>query len=160
MNCSGTPSRKAPLEDENRRFRSFTRFALSFHALRVAPYSSASDIPYLRGDRTEWSEVMQRRSGDQRQGAGELPAVDPRPAIPMPGGGNAGHLIYEILSPHVEEILVAGIGKSRGREGQKTHGLDAFRRAEELRAGTIEKRVFKALRLYSRLREFVRVHSM
>ncbi len=71
--------------------------------------------------------------------------------------GTQSAWLYEILSPHVEEIVVAGIGKSRG---QKSDVLDAFRRAEELRTGTIKKRVFKAPRLYSRLRELARVHSM
>ena len=65
--------------------------------------------------------------------------------------------LYEILSPHVEEIVVAGINESRG---QKSDVLDAFRRAEELRTGTIKTPVFKAPRLYSRLRELARVHSM
>jgi transposase len=65
--------------------------------------------------------------------------------------------LYEILSPHVEEIVVAGISESRG---QKSDVLDAFRRAEELRSGTIKTPVFKAPRRYSRLRELARVHSM
>jgi hypothetical protein len=65
--------------------------------------------------------------------------------------------LYEILSPHVEEVVVAGVSESRG---QKSDLIDAFRRAEELRTGTIKKRVFKAPRVYSRLRELARVHSM
>ena len=71
--------------------------------------------------------------------------------------GTQSAWLYEILSPHVEEIVVAGIGESRG---QKSDVLDAFRRAEELRTGTIKKQVFKAPRMYSRLRELGRVHSM
>ena len=65
--------------------------------------------------------------------------------------------LYEILSPHVEEIVVAGIGK---RRGQKSDVLDAFQCAEDLRTGTIKTRVFKAPRRFSRLRELSRVHSM
>ncbi len=65
--------------------------------------------------------------------------------------------LYEILSPHVEEIVVVGIGKSRG---QKSDVLDAFQRAEDLRTGTIKTHVFKAPRRFSRLRELSRVHSM
>jgi hypothetical protein len=71
--------------------------------------------------------------------------------------GTQSAWLYEILSPHVEEIVVAGIGESRG---QKSDVLDALRRAEELRAGTIKTPVFKAPRRYSRLRELARVHSM
>lgn len=66
--------------------------------------------------------------------------------------------LYEILSPHVEEIVVAAI-RERSR-GQKNDALDAFCRAEELRTGTIKTPVFKAPRLYARLRELSRVHSM
>ncbi len=71
--------------------------------------------------------------------------------------GTQSAWLYEILSPHVVEIVVAGIRESRG---QKSDVLDAFRRAEELRTGTIKKPVFKAPRRFSRLRELARVHSM
>jgi len=71
--------------------------------------------------------------------------------------GTQSAWLYEILSPHVEEIVVAGVRASRG---QKNDALDALQRAEELRTGTIKKSVFKAPRLYSRLRELGRVHSM
>jgi hypothetical protein len=37
--------------------------------------------------------------------------------------GTQSAWLYEILSPHVEEIVVAGIGESRG---QKSDVLDAF----------------------------------
>ena len=65
--------------------------------------------------------------------------------------------LHEILSPHVAEIVVAGITESRG---QKSDVLDAFQRAEELRTGTVKTSVFKAPRRFSRLRELSRVHSM
>jgi transposase len=71
--------------------------------------------------------------------------------------GTQSAWLYEILSPHVEEIVVAGVRESRG---QKSDVLDAFQRAEELRTGAIKQSVFKAPRLYSRLRELGRVHSM
>ena len=63
--------------------------------------------------------------------------------------GTQSAWLYEIHSPHVEEIVVAGINESRG---QKSDVLDAFRRAEELRTGTIKTPVFKAPRLHSRLK--------
>ncbi len=71
--------------------------------------------------------------------------------------GTQSAWLYEILSPHVVEIVVASITESRG---QKSDVLDAFRRAEELRTGTVKKPVFKAPRQFSRLRELSRVHSM
>ena len=71
--------------------------------------------------------------------------------------GTQSAWLYEILSPHVDELVVAGITDSRG---SKSDALDAFRRAEELRTGTVETTVFKAPRRFSRLREIARVHSM
>ena len=57
--------------------------------------------------------------------------------------GTQSAWLYEILAPHVEELVVAGIDQSRG---QKSDRLDAFRRAEELRTGTVKTVVFKAPR--------------
>ncbi len=71
--------------------------------------------------------------------------------------GTQSNWLYEILSPHVKDIVVAGLTDSRG---QKSDTLDAFRRAEELRTGTVKISVFKAPRQFSRLRELARVHSM
>ncbi len=44
--------------------------------------------------------------------------------------GTQSAWLFEILSPHVDELVVAGISQSRG---QKSDVLDAFMRAEELR---------------------------
>lgn len=71
--------------------------------------------------------------------------------------GTQSNWLYEILSPHVEKIVAAGLTDSRG---QKSDASDAFRRAEELRTGTVKISVFKAPRQFSRLRELARVHSM
>jgi transposase len=71
--------------------------------------------------------------------------------------GTQSAWLYEILSPHVAEIVVAGITDSRG---PKSDALDAFRRAEDLRTGRVKTVVFKAPRRFSRLRELARVHSM
>ncbi len=71
--------------------------------------------------------------------------------------GTQSAWLYEILSPHVDELVVAGISQSRG---QKSDVLDAYMRAEELRTNAIKTPVFKAPRRFSRLRELARVHSM
>jgi transposase len=63
--------------------------------------------------------------------------------------------LYETLSPHVDEIVVAGITESRG---QKDDRRDAYGLAEKLRRGTLEKRIFKAPRQFSVLRELSRIH--
>ena len=63
--------------------------------------------------------------------------------------------LYETLSPHVDEIVVAGITESRGEKDDKR---DAYGVAEALRAGTLGKRVFKAPRQFTLLRELSRAH--
>ena len=63
--------------------------------------------------------------------------------------------LYETLSPHVDELVVAGITQSRGPKSDKR---DAYGLAEKLRVGNLEKHVFKAPRQFSRLREFSRAH--
>jgi transposase len=64
--------------------------------------------------------------------------------------------LYEILSPHVDETVVAGVTKSRG---QKDDRRDAYGLAEKLRTGTLDKRIFKAPRQFAMLRELARTHQ-
>ncbi len=47
--------------------------------------------------------------------------------------------LYEILSPHVDEAVVAGVTKSRGHKDDQR---DAYGLAEKLRTGTLDKRIF------------------
>jgi transposase len=63
--------------------------------------------------------------------------------------------LYETLSPYVDEVVVAGVTESRG---QKDDRRDAYGLAEKLRTGSLKKRVFKAPRQFSVLRELSRVH--
>ena len=63
--------------------------------------------------------------------------------------------LYETLSPHVDEIVVAGVTESRGQKDDKR---DAYGLSEALRAGTLAKRVFKAPRQFTILRELCRTH--
>ena len=63
--------------------------------------------------------------------------------------------LYETLSPHVDEIVVAGITESRGAKSDKR---DAYGLAEKLRVGDLDKHVFKAPRQFTRLRELSRIH--
>ena len=48
--------------------------------------------------------------------------------------------LYEVLSPHVEEIVVAAVRESRGPKSDK---VDAFALAEQLRIGAIKRKVYK-----------------
>ena len=69
--------------------------------------------------------------------------------------GMGGGWLYEILSPHVDEAVVAGGTESRG---QKSDTRDAYGLAEKLRTGALGKRIFKAPREFSVLRELSRIH--
>ncbi len=63
--------------------------------------------------------------------------------------------LYETLSAHVDEIVVAGITVSRGPKSDKG---DAYGLAENLRVGRLDKQVFKAPRQFTCLRELSRIH--
>jgi transposase len=71
--------------------------------------------------------------------------------------GTQSAWLYEILSPHAEEVIVAMIPESRG---QKSDESDAFRLAEQLRTGAIKRHVFKEVGEYRTLRELGRTHAM
>lgn len=71
--------------------------------------------------------------------------------------GTQSAWIYEILSPHAEEVVVAAVSESRG---PKSDERDAFGLAEQLRIGAIERRVFKEVGAYKTLRELGRTHTM
>ena len=63
--------------------------------------------------------------------------------------------LYETLTPHVDDIVVAAITVSRG---QKSDKRDAYGLAEKRRVGSFDKIVFKAPRQFTRLRELSRIH--
>jgi transposase len=65
--------------------------------------------------------------------------------------------LYEILSPHAEEVVVTIVSKSRG---QKDDQRDAFGLAERHRTGALEGKVFKEAGEYKALRELGRTHTM
>ena len=58
--------------------------------------------------------------------------------------GTHASWLYEVLSPHVKEIVVAGVSESRGPKSDK---LDAFGLAEQLRIGAIKRKVHPCSRL-------------
>jgi transposase len=70
--------------------------------------------------------------------------------------GTQSAWLYEILSPHVDEAVVAGVTTSRG---QKDDQRDAYGLAEKLRTGSLDKRIFKAPREFAMLRELARTHQ-
>lgn len=65
--------------------------------------------------------------------------------------------LYETLHHHVDELVVAGVTRSKG---SKSDASDAYGLAEKLRINSVDKRVFKAPQQFAVLRELARVHSM
>lgn len=70
--------------------------------------------------------------------------------------GTQSAWLYELLKPHVTEIVVAMPGQSNGA---KDDARDAWARAEELRTGAIQTRVYKAGQHLAALRNAVRAHG-
>jgi hypothetical protein len=70
--------------------------------------------------------------------------------------GAQSEWLYELLRPHVDEIVVSQPPKNTG---QKSDTLDAWGRADEIRTGSIKRPIFKAPGIYSALREAVRAHA-
>jgi transposase len=72
--------------------------------------------------------------------------------------GELSAWLHELLTPHVEELVVAVPRSSKGRP--KDDLRDAFARAEELRIGAIATRVYKAPLHLTALRNAVRAYGM
>lgn len=70
--------------------------------------------------------------------------------------GTQSAWLYELLKPHVAEIVVSMPPEKRGA---KSDERDAWTRANELRTGTIETRVYKAPRQLAALRCAVRAYD-
>lgn len=70
--------------------------------------------------------------------------------------GTQSAWLYELFEPHVAEIAVTVPGK---KKGSKDDLRDAFSRANELRTGAIETRVFKAPEHLAGLRNAVRAYG-
>lgn len=64
--------------------------------------------------------------------------------------------LYEILSPHVAELVVY---RGEWKPGQKSDAIDAHGLAEKLRTGRIDRPVYKA-RLFTALRDRARTYTM
>jgi transposase len=71
--------------------------------------------------------------------------------------GTQSSWLYEVLEPHVDEIVVVQPAK---REGPKSDARDAWVLAEQLRRGSLDTRVFKACGEFGALRVAIRAHGM
>jgi transposase len=79
----------------------------------------------------------------------------PRPRHLCIEEGTLSAWLYEVLSPLVDEMVVAAVGES---QGQKSDRLDAFGLGEGLRVGSIRTRVYKEAGPFLKLRRLARVH--
>jgi transposase len=91
--------------------------------------------------------------------------VDLMHTIPTPRhvcleeGTHSGWL-YEILAPHVDQIVVMAQSEKRGAKRSKSDQIDAFELANKLRTNSVKTPVYKQLGPYGRLRELCRVYTL
>jgi transposase len=71
--------------------------------------------------------------------------------------GTQSQWLYELLEPHVHELVVVVPKK---KDGPKSDARDAWARAEELRIGAVETRVFKAPGVFTGLRDAARGYGL
>ena len=71
--------------------------------------------------------------------------------------GTHSDWLYEVLSPHLQEIVVAGVRKKRGPKSDK---LDAFGLAEKLRIGAIKTKIYKKRGVFGRLSHLAKAYNM
>ena len=71
--------------------------------------------------------------------------------------GTQSGWLHEILSPHVDELVV--LQATQAPVGQKSDERDAFALAEALRVGNFGRRVFKAPGRFARLRAIAHTYT-
>ena len=70
--------------------------------------------------------------------------------------GTHSNWLYEVLAPHVQEIVVVAVRQSRGPKDDK---IDAFGLAEDLRIGNVKVRVYKKQGEFATLSHLARAHG-
>jgi hypothetical protein len=94
--------------------------------------------------------------GDERTGTGGGGTKYSWASAPVLGGGNAERLVVRAAGPAGGG---SGGGGARGAEGPQGRPRDAWTRAEELRTGAIQTRVYKAPQHLAALRNAVRAYG-
>jgi transposase len=72
--------------------------------------------------------------------------------------GQQAQWLYEVLSPHVAEVVVMNVRGMPSSES-KNDETDAFTRADDLRLGRIKRRVYKQQGIFGALRAAARVYD-
>jgi transposase len=70
--------------------------------------------------------------------------------------GTHASWLFEVLSPHVQELVVVGVRRSRGPKNDK---IDAFALAEKLRIGDIPTKVYKKRGEFAALGHLARAYG-
>ena len=85
-----------------------------------------------------------------------LHQIPPNRHLCLEEGTLAGWL-YEVLEPHVQELVVTGMGTRR--RGPKNDKVDAFWLAEQMRIGAIETKVYKSRHQFLRLGHLAKAYG-
>ena len=85
------------------------------------------------GGRAEWEAFGLARGGDEHASSDRGAARDPGEPAFLPGRRYAGAVLNEVLKPHVAELVVRGVGKSRGpkRRRHEAEPGEAHHRASD-----------------------------
>jgi transposase len=74
--------------------------------------------------------------------------------------GTLANWLYEVLSPHVKDMVVTQVQRKRGPQKPKSDKTDAFGLAEMLRIDAIETRIYKEKAKFGRLAELSRAYTV
>ena len=74
--------------------------------------------------------------------------------------GSLANWLFEVLSPHVKDMVVTRVQGQRGPKEPKSDKSDAFGLAEMLRIGAIKTRVYKEKAHFGRLAELSRAYTV
>jgi transposase len=81
-----------------------------------------------------------------------------KPRVCMEEGAQSEWL-YQVLSPHAQEVVVIHVGQKTGPRGQKNDELDAYSLADRHRRDALPRSVFKDVGRLTALRQLVKVHA-
>jgi len=149
--ATGPDQRVSSLEEEKRSPPGVGALSLARPSIPATEEENADGK--VHRSRSARIELHARDRGSEREAAGLARGGDER------AGADRGPLsgwLYEVLEPHVEELVVAGVRESRGPKSDKR---DAFALAEQLRIGSLETRVYKGRGKFGRLGHVARAYG-
>jgi|HubBroStandDraft_1064217.scaffolds.fasta_scaffold49936_2 transposase len=74
--------------------------------------------------------------------------------------GTQSEWLYQVLSPHAQEVVVIRVEEKSSPRGQKNDELDAYGLADRHRRDALPRGVWKDAGRLTKLRQMVKVHSM